>query len=332
MVMQDLKLLVLGIGSIGRRHSDVLYSALGCHHITIWDPVPERAQEHAAKYPGMQTVATLEEGLAQKPDAVFICSPPALHMKQAELALRAGCHVMVEKPMSIDMESIDRVKKLAEEKGKMVSVALCNRYHKGLQRIKEIARSGKLGKIINIRGAMGEFFPESRPDYRSTYYVQYNGCFELIHAVDYTVWVAGGEPQEIYGICGSDADIGFYSPDNAEVLFRTDNGVTCSVNLAFYQTPSHSELMVYGSEGTCELRYTHTDYTIRTYTRSTRRWEEEGEEGLYRNMMFEAEDKEFLESVASGSYKGCSMDDAARAVKIYCKVYGNRNPPPEGWR
>ena len=33
------------------------------------------------------------------------------------------------------------------------------------------------------------------------------GCFELIHAVDYTVWVAGGEPQEIYGICGSDADI-----------------------------------------------------------------------------------------------------------------------------
>ena len=332
MVMQDLKLLVLGIGSIGRRHSDILYSALGYHHITIWDPVPERAQEHAAKYPGMQTVATLEEGLAQKPDAVFICSPPALHMKQAELALRAGCHVMVEKPMSIDMESIDRVKKLAEEKGKMVSVALCNRYHKGLQRIKEIARSGKLGKIINIRGAMGEFFPESRPDYRSTYYVQYNGCFELIHAVDYTVWVAGGEPQEIYGICGSDADIGFYSPDNAEVLFRTDNGVTCSVNLAFYQTPSHSELMVYGSEGTCELRYTHTDYTIRTYTRSTRRWEEEGEEGLYRNMMFEAEDKEFLESVASGSYKGCSMDDAARAVKIYCKVYGDRNPPPEGWR
>lgn len=332
MVMQDLKLLVVGIGSIGRRHSDVLYSALGCHNITIWDPVRSRAQEHAEKYPGMQTVATLEEGLAQKPDAVFICSPPALHMKQAELAIRAGCHVMVEKPLSIDMPSIEKVRKLAEENGRMVSVALCNRYHKGLQRIKEIVDSGKLGKIINIRGAMGEFFPESRPDYRSTYYVQYNGCFELIHAVDYTVWVAGGEPQQIYGICGSDADIGFYSPDNAEVLFRTDNGATCSVNLAFYQTPSHSELIVYGSEGTCELRYTHTDYTLRTYTRTSRCWEEEHEEGLYRNMMFEAEDKEFLESVASGNYKGCSMADAARAVKIYCKVYGDQNPPPEGWR
>ena len=332
MVKEDLKLLVVGIGSIGRRHSDVLYSALGCRDITLWDPIPERAKEHAARYPGMKTVDTFEEGLQQKPDAVFICSPPALHMPQAEAAILAGCHVMVEKPVAITMESLERVKALAEEKGKMVSVALCNRYHKGLQRIKEIVDSGILGKIINIRGAMGEFFPESRPDYRSTYYVQYNGCFELIHAVDYTVWVADGEPQEIYGICGSGADIGFYSPDNAEVLFRTDNGVTCSVNLAFYQSPSHSELVVYGSEGTCELNYTHNEYTIRTYTRATRQWQEEKVEGLYRNMMFEAEDAEFLESVASGQHKGYSMADVARAVKIYCKVYGDDNPPPEGWR
>lgn len=331
MVMEDLKLLVVGIGSIGRRHSDVLYSMLGCRNITIWDPLPERAAEHAAKYPGMQTVATLEEGLAQKPDAVFICSPPALHMRQAEMAIRAGCHVMVEKPLAINMESLYKVKELAEAENKMVSVALCNRYHKGMQRVKELVESGVLGKIINIRGSMGEFFPESRPDYMGTYYVQYSGCFELIHGVDYTVWMAGGEPTEIYGICGSDADIGFRSPDNAEVLFRTDNGVTCSVNLAFYQRPSHSDLRVYGTEGTCDLCYTHNDYHLRWYTRESGCWQEEKVDGLFRNMMFAAEDKEFLESVASGNYNGCSMEDAARAVKIYCKVYGDQNPPPAGW-
>ena len=134
MVITDLKLLVVGVGSIGRRHSDVLYTELGCRNITVWDPIPERAKEHAAKYPGMQTVDTLEEGLAAEPDAVFLCSPPALHMPQAELAIRAGCHVMVEKPLAIDLESLYRVKTLAEEKNRMVSVALCNRYHKGLQR------------------------------------------------------------------------------------------------------------------------------------------------------------------------------------------------------
>lgn len=324
MVMQDLKIFVVGVGSIGRRHSDVLYSALGCRNITLWDPVPENAARHAANYDGMKTVATFEEGLAQKPDAVFICSPPALHMQQAEAAILAGAHVMVEKPLALDMESLERVMKLAKEKNRMVSVALCNRYHKGLQHIKQVIESGKLGKIINIRGAMGEFFPDSRPDYKQTYYVKYNGCFELIHAVDYTVWLAGGTPIEIYGICGSDADLGFESPDNAEVLFRTDNGVTCAVNLAFYQSPTRCELFVYGTQGSCELRYTHTEYTLRTYTRESGCWQEEKVDGLYRNMMFEAENREFLESIVSGTYQGCSMEDAARAVQIYDKVYGQK--------
>ena len=327
MVKEELKILVVGVGSIGRRHSDVLYSALGCKNITLWDPVEENAARHAANYPGMKTVATFEEGLAQKPDAVFICSPPALHMSQAEKAVLAGCHVMVEKPVALDMESLQKVKSLAEANGRMVSVALCNRYHKGIQRLKETIDSGVLGKIINIRSAMGEYFPESRPDYLQTYYVQYNGCFELIHAVDFTVWMTGGNPQDIYCISGSDADLGFRSPDNAEILFRTDNGITCSVNLAFCHSPAHLEATAYGTEGTAQLLYTHDSYTLRTYTRSTGKWQEEKVDGLYRNMQFEAEDGEFLESIVSGIYKGCSLTDAARAVKIYCKSYRGENPP-----
>lgn len=66
--------------------------------------------------------------------------------------------------------------------------------------------------------------------------------------------------------------------------------------------------------------------------KKSRDWQEERVEGLYRNMMFAAEDAEFLESIVSGQHQGCSMADAARAVKIYCKVYGDKNPPPERWR
>ena len=61
-----------------------------------------------------------------------------------------------------------------------------------------------------------------------------------------TMRIREGEPKEIYGIYGSDADIGFQSPDNAEVLFRTDTGVTCFVNLGFYRVPGKSEVCVYG--------------------------------------------------------------------------------------
>ncbi len=328
MVKEELKLLVVGIGSIGRRHSDVLYTTLGCKNITLWDPVRENAEAHASKYPGMRVADTLEGALEEHPDAVFICSPPALHMKQAEMAIKAGCHVMIEKPLAQDMKSLEAVERLAKEKGRMVSVALCNRYHKGIARVKALTEEGVLGKIINVRATMCEFFPHSRPDYMQTYYVRYSGCFELIHAVDYAIWVAGGRPKEIYGIYGSDADIGFSSPDNAEILLRTDSGVTCSVNLSFYRFPAQSELFVYGTEGTAELRYTHTGYSLRLYTRESECWTEEKVDNLERNMMFSAEDGEFLDSIVSGVYRGCSMEDASRAVEVYEKVYGEKNPAP----
>lgn len=325
--IKDLKILILGIGSIGRRHSEVLYTNLGCKNITLWDPQLDRATEHAAKFPGMKTVETFEKGLEDKPDAVFVLSPPAWHLKQAAAALRAGCHVMIEKPLSNTKDGLEEVKQLAAEKNLIVSTAFCNRYHHGLQHLRQISESGILGKIINIRATMCEFFPESRPDYKESYYVQYSGCFELIHAADLAVWLAGGNPEKIYGIYGSDADIGFFSPDNAEILFRTDTGVTCSVNLGFYRFPGKCEIGLYGTEGSCELNFTHTSYDLQTYTRTTRNWETEHVEGLTRNMMFEEEDRDFLESIVTGNHHGCTLDDASRSLEIYCQVYGNYNKP-----
>ena len=154
MVIQDLKILVVGIGSIGRRHSDVLYSNIGCRKITLWDPNRKNAEEHAKKFPGMQVADDYAAALKEGFDVVFICSPPALHMEQAEAAILAGSHVMIEKPLALDMKSLGRVMELAKEHKKFVSVALCNRYHKGMQRLKEIVDSKKIGKIINIRSTM----------------------------------------------------------------------------------------------------------------------------------------------------------------------------------
>ena len=332
MEITDLKILVLGIGSIGRRHSEVLYSDLGCRDITLWDPQEERAKEHAAKFPGMKTVKTFEEGLEQKPDAVFVLSPPAWHIRQAAAAVEAGCNVMIEKPLSINREGVQELVKLAKEKNKIISVAYCSRHYESLKRLKEVIDSGKIGKIINIRTTLCEFFPESRPDYMETYYVKYSGCFELVHAVDLAFWLAGGEPEKICGICGSDADIGFESPDNAEILFRTSTGVTCSVNLSFYRFPGKREMGVYGTEGSCELIWSNEDYDLNIYTRETRVWETEHAEGFYRNMVFAAEDKEFLESIVTGVHKGCTVEDAARSLEVYCQVYGDHNEPPKGWK
>ena len=64
-IKKDMKIFLVGVGSIGRRHSDVLYSDLECKNITLWDPVRAVAEAHAAKYPEMKVVDTFEQGLAE---------------------------------------------------------------------------------------------------------------------------------------------------------------------------------------------------------------------------------------------------------------------------
>jgi predicted dehydrogenase len=331
MQVTDKKILVAGVGSIGKRHTEVLYSSLRCRDITVYDPVANSTKAVLEKYPGIKTVSSFEEGLSGKPDAVWITTPTALHVKQTIQALEAGCHVMVEKPLDVSLEHTARLKEMTKSAKKIVSVAFCWRKYTGMVRVKEIVKSGILGKIVSVRAKMTEFFPDARPDYKNTYYIKYGGVMEQIHALDNALWIAGGEPKKICGICGSYADLGFESPDNAEILFETDTSVICNISLSFSRSPSSNLMNVYGTQGSLEMVYDTNTYTLRTYTRSEGRWNTETKDGMYRNLMFEREDMEFLEDTISGIQRGCSVEEAEGSLKIYCEVYGNKNPPPEGW-
>ena len=320
MEINRLKLLVVGVGSIGKRHAEVLYAALGCRDILLYDPVYSNAAAFAEKFPGMKCVESYESGLKQKPDAVFITSPAAFHMKQTLQALENGCHVMVEKPLDISFENVNAVKE--KRNGKIVSVAFCMRKHTGLMRVKELAESGIIGKITSIRSVQADFIPDARPDYLSTEYIRHTGAFEYVHAVDLALWIAGGQPKKISGVCGSYSGLGFEAPDHADVIFETDTGVACSVTMGVTHLPNEIFFNVYGREGAIMIEHAHTGYTLKIFTKHDRKWRTESRDDLYRNQMFEREDREFLEDIISGVQRGCSVEDAERSLKVYWDVYG----------
>jgi len=319
-----LKLMVAGIGSIGKRHVEVLYSSLGCKDIIVYDKVRENASSFADKYPGVVCVETLEEGLEKKPDAVFITSPAAYHMDQALQALKAGAHVMVEKPLDISFKNTNKVKELAAKKSRIVSVAFCMRYHTGVMRCKEIVDSGVIGKVNNIRVNFSDYLPDARPDYKNTQYIVNTGAFEYVHGVDLAFWLGGGEPEQICGITSNNQDTGFVAPDSAEVLFRTSTGVVANVTMSAVRiTGKKLEMNIYGTEGCIEFEFSHTDYNLAVYKKTNRQAITEQRNDLYRNQEFEREDREFVEDVLSGVQRGCSVADAERSLKVYWEVYGN---------
>ena len=109
---QDLSVLIAGCGSIGKRHARVL-NGLGVHDLRACDPLPAQREALLAQVPTVKMYETYEAGLADRPDTVLIGTPPWLHIPQAVQAIRAGCHVLCEKPLSDSTDGMDDLAALA---------------------------------------------------------------------------------------------------------------------------------------------------------------------------------------------------------------------------
>ena len=91
---QDLSVLIVGCGSIGKRHIEVL-SSLKVKDISIFDNDNEKINILLEKFPKLKAYKSFEEGLIKKPDTVFILTPTKMHMAMIIKALKAGCHVFL---------------------------------------------------------------------------------------------------------------------------------------------------------------------------------------------------------------------------------------------
>ena len=120
-----MRLLVIGTGSIGMRHGRNLV-ALG-QDVTAWDADPARLAGLAA-LPGVTRAASLEAGLAARPDAVVVCTPPATHVALARHSVEAGARVFVEKPIAPVSDEVPELIDLARRHGRVLIVGFNLRF------------------------------------------------------------------------------------------------------------------------------------------------------------------------------------------------------------
>jgi predicted dehydrogenase len=318
---RDLKVLVVGCGSIGKRHARVLRE-IGVRTLYACDPVPAQAAaaSEAARFDAV--AATFEDGLALKPDAVVLCTPPAMHVQQAMQAIRAGCHVLTEKPLSADLTGVDDLERLAAGAGRALMVGLCFRYHQGLLKAKRMLDGGRIGRLVSIRALMGEHLPDIRPDYRDLYLARCNGAFELMHDLDLAIWYAGREPSRVHAIHGGFSDIGIEAPDLVELLLEFPDRCTASVHLDFFQLPRRRQIELMGTRGTITVEFASwTECTVSAWDAEGRAWTAE-RMATDRDDMFRDEDREFLSLAASGGVVVSSLAEGRRSLRVVLQAQG----------
>ncbi len=134
-------------------------------------------------------------------DAISICSPSGLHAAQAIAAARAGKHVLVEKPMALNLADADAMIEACREAGVWLAVALQRRTTPMFQAVREAIVAGELGKLVlgtvNVPYQRTAAYYESA-DWRGTWGMDGGGALmnQGIHLVDLLVWFMG-DPVDV---------------------------------------------------------------------------------------------------------------------------------------
>jgi predicted dehydrogenase len=247
------KLLVVGSGSIGSRHARNA-KALGVDALAVFDRDAGRRGALAAEV-GAHEFPTLEAALGWGPTAAVICTPPVDHIPTSRACAAAGCHLLIEKPLAASLDGLDDLTRLVARLGLGVSVAYQLRFHPAIARMRELVKSGTIGRLLSVRAEYGQYLPAWRPsrDYRETYTAQAGQgggiLLDASHEIDYVRWIAG-EPTALYGCVGRLSDLDMDAEDTAALVIRFADRVIAEIHLDCVRRGYRRGCTLIGSEAT----------------------------------------------------------------------------------
>ncbi len=142
---------LIGYGKIGERHVEHIIAHPEAQLHSIFDIKADRLNLFRNKYKGIQTYDSLK-GILNDPaiDIITICTPNSTHSDIAIAAMKAGKHVLVEKPMAISKVDCEGMIHIALKTGKSLFVVKQNRFNPPVQAVKKLVDEKKLGKILSV--------------------------------------------------------------------------------------------------------------------------------------------------------------------------------------
>jgi predicted dehydrogenase len=312
-----MKFLIAGLGSIGRRHLRHLEGLEQDDILLYRTHRGMMSDEGLASY---LVETDLQAALDRKPDAVIISNPTALHLDVAIPAAETGCHILLEKPVSHNLDRLDELRAAAEASGARILVGFQFRYHPGLRKIDEILKSGQVGRPLSFRTHWGEYLPGWHPweDYRKGYSARKDlgggVILTLTHSLDYIHWLLG-EVSGVWAFRGQLSDLAIDVEDTAEIGLKFASGAFGSVHLNYNQRPPRHQLEIVCTEGT--ISWDSSEDGLKVYSAVEEGWRHYPlPEGFERDELFRTQMAHFLKVVAGLEAPLCTLEDGIMALKL----------------
>ncbi len=252
MTGQKLRLCVVGLGRVATSHLDAiaeLKEAVELAAVMSRDEAKGRQTtvQHGARRVYTDYAAMLED---REIDAVVLCLPHFLHESATVAAVRAGKHVLCEKPMALNADEARRMVRAAEEHGVRLMIGQSRRFYDAVLASRRLVQEDRLGRLVAINewnySLRLEDHPSTwRPD------LQKSGGrimpFWGVHLLDYILWMFDARPRTVAARMAS-VNPNWQGEDEAIVLLGFDGGGMASIHLSWNARirPTHPRQEVTG--------------------------------------------------------------------------------------
>lgn len=325
-----MKILIAGLGSIGRRHFRNLL-ALGEKDLVLYRT--NRATLPDDELAGYPVETDLSGALKKhKPDAVIVSNPTALHMQIAIPAAEAGCAILLEKPIAQDLEQVGALQKAAAASGSKVLVGFQFRYHPTLNKARELIAEGAIGKVLTAHAHWGEYLPNWHPweDYRQSYAARADlgggVIVTLTHPLDYLRYMLG-DVEKLWSLNGHISPLELSAvEDVAEIGLKFMRGAIVGVHVNYFQRPPVHRLEIVGTGGT--LSWDNSDGLLTHYCMPDEFGSVHAQpaaadvtrypvpDGFERNHLFLSQMSHFLQVAGGQAEPICTLEDGLQALKM----------------
>ena len=267
---------IIGCGKITQvRHAPECEKNPSVTIAGFFDRVPERAGAMSKQYGGK--VYGAYEEMLQDPDvdAVIVCTANATHAEISVAALKAGKHVLCEKPVAISVEEAERIGQEVERSGKLFMVAQNQRFDRVNRKAKELLQAHAIGDVITFRSEFCHGGPEQWSiDTTNSMYTRKNETFlgalgdVGIHKIDLMRWMLEDEMTEVSASVNTlqkrDSSGKLLEvDDNAVIVTRTQKGSQGTIFASWTNYGRcESSAIVFGTTGTMHISDSVTDSTI----------------------------------------------------------------------
>jgi predicted dehydrogenase len=252
----------LGVGWIGRHRMQAIVEAGAVDVAAIADASPEVAAEAGRLAPDAALVSTLDDLLDAGVDGVAIATPSALHAEQSIRALQRGAAVFCQKPLGRTAAEARAVVDAARAADKLLAVDLSYRFTEGMRRIREIVRSGELGRVYAADLVFHNAYGPDKPWFYDPALAGGGCVMDLgVHLVDLALWTldfpeasgvsarlfAGGEPLDRRPAEVEDYAIATLALETGAAVrlacsWRLQAGCDAIISAAFYGTAGGARL------------------------------------------------------------------------------------------